>query len=104
MIDYSIIIPAYNAASTLPNCLRALRQQSIDRSHYEIIVVDDGSTDRAVNIAQEFTKDDSHLHIIGVPHGGQAAARNAGVKIAQGALILFTDADCEPQPDWIERL
>ncbi len=104
MIEFSIIIPAYNATATLRRCLDTVQHQSIDRSRYEIIVVDDGSNDQSASIATEILKDNSLSNVIKVPHGGQAAARNAGAQIARGDLILFTDADCAPLPDWIERL
>ncbi len=104
MIQFSIIIPAYNATATLPACLQAVQHQSIDRARYEIIVVDDGSSDQTVLVAKEILKDNSPSNIISVPHGGPAAARNAGAQIARGDLILFTDADCAPLPDWIDHL
>src|SRR5450759_242656 len=104
MIQFSIIIPAYNATATLPACFQAVQHQSIDRSRYEIIVVDDGSNDHAAVLAKKILEDNSLSKIISVPHGGQAAARNAGAQIARGDLILFTDADCAPLPDWIEQL
>ncbi len=103
-IDYSIIIPAYNAIATLPRCIEALQHQSIDRSRYEIIVVDDGSIDPSLALVQDLLKEDLLAKVISVQHGGQAAARNAGVKIAAGNLILFTDADCEPKPNWLEQM
>jgi GT2 family glycosyltransferase len=67
-------------------------------------VVDDGSNDQSASVAKEILQDTSTSQIITVPHGGQAAARNAGAKIAHGDLLLFTDADCEPLPNWIERI
>lgn len=104
MPDFSIIIPAYNSTAWLPHCLKAVQQQTIDRARYEIIVVDDGSIDHTVSTAQEILKGNSFARVITVPHGGPAAARNAGAQIAQGELILFTDSDCEPAPDWIQTL
>jgi lipopolysaccharide/colanic/teichoic acid biosynthesis glycosyltransferase/glycosyltransferase involved in cell wall biosynthesis len=96
----SVIVPAYNAASTLEMCLRALNHQTIPRDQYEVIVVDDGSTDETVSIAEA-----AGVRVIRQAHRrGPAAARNTGVAVACGELVLFTDADCEPAPDWIEQL
>jgi cellulose synthase/poly-beta-1,6-N-acetylglucosamine synthase-like glycosyltransferase len=103
-IECSVIIPVYNAASTLPRCLNALQHQSIDRARYEIIVVDDDSGDQSASVAGEILRGDSQSQVIGVSHGGPAAARNAGARAARGDIILFTDADCEPARDWIEQM
>jgi lipopolysaccharide/colanic/teichoic acid biosynthesis glycosyltransferase/glycosyltransferase involved in cell wall biosynthesis len=95
----SVVVPAYNAAGTLDTCLRALIQQSLPRSQYEVIVVDDGSTDETALMAETFG-----AQVICQHNQGPAVARNRGVEAAQGDLILFTDADCEPAPDWIEQM
>ncbi len=98
-IKYSVIIPAYNAERTLANTLQALLQQTIPREEYEIIVVDDGSTDKTGEIARALAD-----RVIHQENRGPAAARNAGVHAARGDIVLFTDADCEPLPDWIEKM
>ncbi len=100
----SVIIPAYQAAAVLPQCLAALQQQTIDRSQYEIIVVDDGSTDNTLDAAEQALRDFPAAQVIRVEHRGPANARNVGARAAQGDVLLFTDADCAPQPDWIEQI
>ena len=95
----SVIIPAYNAERTLPFTLRALQNQTLPRDLYEVIVVDDASTDGTAAVAHEF----------GVRYRmqnkeGPAAARNLGVRAARGDIILFTDADCIPAENWIEKM
>ncbi len=100
---YSVIIPAYQAAAVLPRCLGALQQQTIDRAQYEIIVVDDGSTDSTAEVAEQTLRDFPAAQVIRAKHGGPASARNLGAWEAQGDLLLFTDADCEPMPEWIEQ-
>jgi lipopolysaccharide/colanic/teichoic acid biosynthesis glycosyltransferase/glycosyltransferase involved in cell wall biosynthesis len=95
----SVVVPAYNAAETLGLCLRALSQQTLDRESYEIIVVDDGSTDATAAVAEAHD-----VRLVRQDNAGPAAARNRGAREARGELLLFTDADCAPAPDWIERL
>ncbi|MCX7851491.1 MAG: glycosyltransferase [Anaerolineae bacterium] len=95
----SVIIPAYNAARDLPRCLAALEQQTIPRDEYEVIVVDDGSTDDTAVVAAA-----AGARVLRLPHGGPAAARNAGVAVARAPIVVFTDADCEPVSDFLERL
>jgi len=94
---YSIVVPAYQAASVLGHCLQALIHQTVQRDQYEIIVVDDGSTDHTAAIARDAGAD----LVVSVPHRGPAGARNLGVEQAHGEIALFTDADCEPAPDWL---
>ncbi len=96
----SVIVPAYNAATHVADCLAALQQQTIDRHSYEIIVVDDGSEDDTAVHAQL-----PGVQIIHCPQNrGAAAARNTGIRNAQGEIVCFTDADCVPQPNWIEEV
>jgi len=95
----SVIIPARNAAATLRACLDALRGQVGGPPDFEVIVVDDGSTDDTAAIAEA-----AGARVERTAHGGAAAARNRGVAVARGSLLLFTDADCEPTPDWMARM
>ena len=98
-IRYSIVIPAYNAGRTLSDTLAALRDQSIPPEDYEVIVVDDGSTDETPSVARH-----SGAKCITQPNRGPAAARNSGVRVARGEFILFTDADCVPEREWIRQM
>jgi glycosyltransferase involved in cell wall biosynthesis len=93
----SIIIPAYNAESTLAECLEACLAQS--HPDCEIIVVDDGSTDATAEIAKQFD-----VQYVNQENAGPAAARNHGARIATGEIIALTDADCISEPNWIEEL
>jgi glycosyltransferase involved in cell wall biosynthesis len=101
-MNFSVIIPVYQGAATLPNCLHAVQQQTIDRARFEVIIVDDGSTDGTPDVAEKTLRDFPYAQVIRVGHGGPARARNLGAQAAQGDLLLFTDADCEPVPEWIE--
>lgn len=93
----TVIIPAYNAAATLPACLRALHNQTVSAESYDIIVVDDGSTDDTVGVAQRMGAQVVQLPV----NQGWSVARNAGAAMSSAEILLFTDADCEPFPDWI---
>lgn len=95
----SVIVPAYNAESTIKECLSALTKQTVPQSDYEIIVVDDGSTDKTSEIAQQFP-----VVYLREENQGPAMARNLGAQVAKGEIILFTDSDCIPEPDWIESM
>ncbi|MBU4352886.1 MAG: glycosyltransferase [Nanoarchaeota archaeon] len=93
----SIIIPAYNAAQTLPACLAALQRQT--QPPDEIIVVDDGSQDQTAQVARAYG-----AQLLEQPHQGPAAARNLGIRQARGDIAFFTDADCEPVPTWVAEM
>lgn len=98
--EYSVVVPAYQAADVIGICVRALHAQTVSRERYEIIVVDDGSTDETKAAAHEAGAD----QVLSRPHLGPAAARNAGIEASRGKIVLFTDADCEPSPEWIEHM
>jgi glycosyltransferase involved in cell wall biosynthesis len=97
-VTLSVVIPAYNAARTLQQCLAALAGQT--RPPLEIIVVDDGSTDDTASIAEAAPG----VVCIRQKNAGPATARNRGAVEAAGRWVVFTDADCVPEPDWLERL
>ena len=94
-----MIVPAYQAAGTIGLCLAALAAQTVPPDRYEVIVVDDGSTDGTAALARR-----AGAQVIDQPHAGAAAARNRGAAAARGELLLFTDADCAPVPGWIAAL
>jgi glycosyltransferase involved in cell wall biosynthesis len=98
-VSVSVVIPAYNAQATIEECLTALSEQTMPRTEYETIVVDDGSTDATAEIAAQHG-----AIVIQQPNSGPAVARNKGIAAARGAIVLFTDADCAPVPDWIEQM
>ena len=98
-MDISVVVPARNAEQTIGECLESLLTQSEPRERYEVIVVDDGSTDDTRQVVQRY-----EVTLLDQPHEGPAAARNRGVAASQGEVVLFTDADCVPAPDWIEEM
>ncbi|CAK8714330.1 Glycosyltransferase 2-like domain-containing protein [Candidatus Electrothrix laxa] len=99
MPDFSVIVPAWNAEKHLALCLRSLTQQTLSEDSYEVILVDDGSTDQTAEIARRFPVVYHYQE-----NQGPAVARNAGVFLAKGALIFFTDSDCVPDPNWLEEM
>jgi len=98
-IDFSVIVPAFNAEQTLSSCLESLLNQTLPHEKYEVIVVDDGSTDRTAEIARIYD-----VRYLFQNNRGPAAARNHGARVAQGHIVLFTDSDCVPVPNWIEEM
>ena len=97
-MNISIIIPAYDAEATLAECLEACLAQT--HADCEVIVVDDESSDATAEIAQGF-EGVSYVH---QENAGPAAARNHGVRMAKGDVVVLTDSDCIPEPNWIEEL
>lgn len=98
MSRFSVIIPAHNAAATLPALLASLQAQTF--TDVEIIVVDDASTDATASIAEQFGVRVERLST----NAGPAAARNRGAALASGEWLVFTDADTEFFPDTLDRL
>jgi glycosyltransferase involved in cell wall biosynthesis len=95
----SVIIPAYNAEKTITSTIKALLNQNYPKNKYEIIVVDDGSTDKTVEVVSRFP-----VKTIKLKHKGPANARNVGAKKSRGSILLFTDADCVPDKNWIKNM
>ncbi|MFO7884945.1 MAG: glycosyltransferase [Desulfobacteraceae bacterium] len=96
---FSVVIPAYNAGETLGSCLLSLERQTISPELYEVIVVDDGSTDNTADIVSSH-----HALYLYQKNNGPASARNKGAFSAAGDIILFTDADCQPDSRWLEEM
>lgn len=94
---FSVVIPTYNRKLILEKCLRALEQQSLPTSSaidgYEIVLVDDGSTDGTVDWIRQNATDFPHVKLFCQDHKGPAAARNLGVQQAIGDTIIFIDSD-----------
>lgn len=95
----SVIVPVFNDTAGLTLCLRSLGQQTYPRESYEIIVVDNNSDEDISAVVEQF-KGVSLLH---EAQPSSYAARNCGIRAAIGEAIAFTDADCIPQPTWLEQ-
>jgi GT2 family glycosyltransferase len=94
----SVVVCAYNAESTMAPCLDSLRD--LRYPAYEVVVVDDGSTDRTGRIADGY----EGIHVIHQENKGLSAARNVGIAASTGEIIAFTDSDCVVDPDWLHYL
>jgi glycosyltransferase involved in cell wall biosynthesis len=96
----SIVVCTKNGSKKIKNCLDALIKQTYPPSKYEIILVDDGSTDNTLEIVSKYPikiiKNEKNI--------GLAGSRNIGAKEAKGEIIAFTDDDCIPNNDWLEKL
>lgn len=94
----SVVVCSYNGARTLQACLTSLEQ--LDYPNYEIILVDDGSTDNT----QEILKDFPRIKNIRQPNMGLSVARNVGMQAAQSEIVAYTDSDCMADKDWLYYL
>lgn len=96
-VTLSVIIPVFNDALGITKCLSALERQTLAAENYEVLVVDNGSTDHIdVVVAQNVT-------LLFEPDPGSYRARNRALQHARGRILALTDADCIPAPDWLER-
>lgn len=95
----SVIIPVKDDPRRLAKCLEALAQQSLGAGRFEVLVVDNGSAE-PVDVRADIGLDVTVLH---ESRPGSYAARNRGIENARGAVFAFTDSDCVPAPDWLER-
>ena len=93
MIKLSIIVPIYNVAPYLRMCVASLLEQDLEKDEYEIILVDDGSTDTCPEICDEYERMFDNIHVVHRKNGGLSAARNSGIKIARGAYVMCVDSD-----------
>ena len=93
MKKISVIIAAYNAQQYLDQTMVSILNQSMDLGDYEVIIVDDGSTDETPDILRRYEKDYDAVHVISKENGGPSSARNLGLDHASGEYIYFLDAD-----------
>lgn len=103
MSDVSIIVPVFNGEDTIQRCLGSIMRQS-SKQIEEIIVVDDGSTDRTVEIIKLLAEKDTRIHCIKKKNAGVSSARNTGIYNAHGEYVMFVDSDDEIKQDLVERL
>lgn len=102
MPKISIIVPVYNTEKYLPRCIDSILAQTF--TDFELILVDDGSTDSSGRICDEYAAKDNRVRVIYQPNAGASAARNRGLEEAAGEYIMFCDSDDAVSPEWIARL
>lgn len=101
-VEISIIVPVYNVEKYIKRCINSILQQSFN--NYELILIDDGSTDLSAEICEDYAKRYSFILCIHTINQGQAVARNIGIKVARGEYIAFVDADDYIAYNYLEEL
>lgn len=102
MCCISVIVPVYNTENYLPRCLESLLGQTF--TDFEILLIDDGSTDNSLAVCRRYAETDSRVKVIETKHVGVSAVRNLGLDNAKGKYIMFCDSDDYAARDWIEAL
>ena len=99
---YSVVIPVYQAKDTLTRCVQSWLSQT--ESDLELILVDDGSSDGSETLCDELQKKDSRIRTVHQKNTGVSAARNAGIEVAEGDFLLFTDSDDYVAADYLAKM
>lgn len=98
---YSIIIPVYNVENVLERCIESVLSQTV--GDFELLLVDDGSTDSSGMICDEFADQDNRIKVFHKQNGGVSSARNVGLDHASGEYVVFVDSDDYIEEDYLER-
>ncbi len=93
MLRLSIIIPVYNVEKYLDQCVSSLFRQGLDENEFEVLLIDDGSTDSSLEISHRWLKIHNNIHVYHQKNQGQAVARNWGIENAKGEYLMFVDSD-----------
>lgn len=100
----SIIIPMYNASQYIERCLNSIYHQGLNVNEFEVIVINDGSTDNSLEIVKDYLTSYKNIRFFSQKNSGQGAARNLGIKHATGEYILFLDSDDFLLPQSINKI
>lgn len=95
----SVVVPVYNGADTIAACLKSLLNQDYPAEAYEIIVVENGSTDATTQVVEKYP-----VRLFHNDKRGPAPARNLGIAQSEAEIVAFTDADCVAEPQWLSKL
>lgn len=104
MVKLSIIVPVYNVSKYLAKCLDSLLCQDLKPEEYEIIIVNDGSTDNSGEIAKQYEDKNSNIKVVRQENQGLSGARNTGIKLSNGKYIQFVDSDDYLVPNVLSAL
>lgn len=102
MENISVIIPVYNAEKTIRRCLDSIINSKYE--DYEVILIDDGSTDNSAAIISEYANNDKRIKNVSQLNSGPSSARNKGLELSQGKIIAFVDSDDYVRDDYLEQL
>ncbi|MEG2166202.1 MAG: glycosyltransferase, partial [Ruthenibacterium sp.] len=97
----SVIVPVYNTAERLPRCIASLCAQTMQ--DIEILLIDDGSTDKSGEICNQFAQKDARIQVFHKKNGGVSSARNVGLAQAKGSYISFVDSDDAVTPEMMAQ-
>lgn len=104
MIDFSIVVCTHNRSSLLADCIESLLNQTVDKNRFEMIIVDNNSTDNTEETAKELVKNHNNIKYFKESIIGYSAPRNCGWKNASGDIIAYIDDDEIAAPDWLESI
>ena len=100
----SVMVCTYNRCDLLKGALQSLSEQTLDKEQYEVIVVDNNSTDNTWQITQEFAAKHVNVKVIKEVKQGKSYALNTGIAKSKGKYVAFMDDDAKAYPDWLERI
>ncbi len=98
----SVIVPAYNAQGTIVNCLKSIKEQTYQ--NYEVIIVDDGSSDETLKLCKDICSVDARFCVISIQNQGVSNARNVGINNAHGKICCFVDSDDYVSELFLEKI
>jgi len=99
-VRFTVVVPVHNTAGHLERCIAALRAQAYSHSQFEILMVENNSTDASADILARA----AGIRVLTETKQGSYAARNRALREARGDLLAFTDSDCAPEPGWLQAI
>lgn len=100
----SVVVCTFNRSQRLRCCLQSLTEQTIDSSRFEVIVVNNNSTDNTSQVVEQFTVNQPHFRLVSEKQQGLSHARNSGCREALGTYVAYIDDDAEASPDWVGEI
>jgi glycosyltransferase involved in cell wall biosynthesis len=101
MLNVSVIIPVFNDTARLTLCLDSISKQNLSQDQFEVIVIDNNSKTNVREVVKNFYNSIKNLTFLYEPKQGSYAARNRGIKNSKAEVLAFTDADCQPNANWL---